>query len=81
MTKARCDKRDSKALLTIKVFLGNKVLREVKETTTKGIYGRTKLKSLYMENSVINRLLLKSRFYDLRLEKINFYSFILMNVL
>ena len=54
------------ALSTIQLCLSNEVLREVvKETTTKGM--REKLESLYMAKSVTNRLLLKSRLYDLPL--------------
>ena len=56
------------ALSTIQLCLSNEVLREVvKETTTKGM--REKLESLYMAKSVTNRLLLKSRLHDLRLEE------------
>ena len=68
MSASRWEEIDSKALLAIQLCLCNEVLREVvKETTTKGIW--EKLESLYMEKSVTNRLLLKSRLYDLRLQE------------
>ena len=68
MTAAKWEEIDSKTLSAIQLYLSNKVLREVvKETTTKGIW--KKLESLYMAKSVTNRLLLKSRLYDLRLEE------------
>ena len=68
MTTARWEEIDSKVLWTIQLCLSNEVLREiVKETTTKAIW--EKLESLYMAKSVTNRLLLKSRLYDLRLEE------------
>ena len=68
MTDTKWEEIDSKALSAIQLCLSNEVLREVvKETTTKGIW--EKLESLYMAKSVTNRLLLKSRLYDLRLEE------------
>ena len=58
----------SKALSAIQLCLSNEVLREVvKESTTNGIWD--KLKSLYMAKSITNRLLQKSRLYDLSLEE------------
>ena len=55
---------DAKALSAIQLCLSNEVLREVvKDTTSKGIW--EKLESLYMVKTVTNRLLLKSRLYDL----------------
>lgn len=52
----------------MQLCLSNEVLRKViKETTTKGIWEQ--LKSLYMAKTVINRLLLKSKLYDLRSEE------------
>ena len=68
MTAAKWKEIDSKTRLSIPLCLSNEVLRvKVKETTTKGIW--EKLKSLYMAKSVANRLLLKSRLYDLCLEE------------
>ena len=68
MSASRREEIDTKALSAIQLCLSNEVLREVvKETTTKSIW--EKLESLYMAKSVTNRLLLKSRLYDLRLEE------------
>ena len=68
MTMTKWKEIDSKALSAIQLYLFNKVLREVgKESTTTGIWD--KLESLYMAKSVTNRLLLKGRLYDLRLEE------------
>ena len=68
MSASRWEEIDTKALSAIQLCLSNEVLREVvKETTTKSIW--EKLESLYMAKSVTNRLLLKSRLYDLRLEE------------
>ena len=68
LTATRWEEIDTKTLSEIQLCLSNEVLREiVKETTTKGIW--EKLKSLYMAKSVTNRLLLKSRLHDLRLEE------------
>ena len=65
-TMTRWEEIDSKALSAIQLCFSKEVLGEVvKETTTKGIWD--KLESLYMAKSVTNRLLLKSRLYDLRL--------------
>ena len=67
-SEARWEEMDAKALSAIQLCLSNEVLREVvKEVTSKGIW--QKLESLYMEKSVTNRLLLKSRLYDLRLQE------------
>ena len=71
VNKARWEEMDAKALSAIQRCLSNEVLREVvKEVTSKGIW--EELESLYMAKmakSVTNRLLLKSRLYDLRLQK------------
>ena len=68
MTVARWEEIVTKALLAIQLCHSNELLREVvKESTTKGIW--KKLESLYMAKSVTNRLLLKSRLHDLRLEE------------
>ena len=68
MSDTKWEEMDAKALSAIQLCLSNEVLREVvKEITSKGIW--EKLESLYMAKSVTNRLLLKSRLYDLRLEE------------
>ena len=68
MIMTKWEEIDSKALSTIQLCLSNKVLMQVvKESTTKGIC--EKLESLYMAKSVTNRLLLKSRLYDFRIEE------------
>ena len=68
MTAASWEEIDSKALSVIQLCLSNEVLREVvKETTTLGMWEKSE--SLYMAKSITNRLLLKSRLYDLRLEE------------
>ena len=68
ISEARWEEMDAKALSAIQLCLSNEVLREVvKEETSKGIW--EKLESLYMEKSVTDRLLLKSRLYDLRLQE------------
>ena len=68
MTTARWEEINSMALSAVKVCLSNEVLRVVvKETTTKRLWEI--LESLYMANSVTNRLLLKSRLYNLRSEE------------
>ena len=59
---------DIKTLTLIQLSLSNEVLREVaKEETTVRLW--VKLESLYMTKSVTNRLLLKSKLHDLRLEE------------
>ena len=64
-SEARWEEMDAKALSAIQLCLSNEVLREfVREETSKGI--QEKLESLYMEKSVTNQLLLKSRLYDLK---------------
>ena len=66
LSEGKWEEMDAKALLAIQLCPSNELLREVvKETTSKGIW--EKLKSLYMAKSGMNRLLLKSRLYDLRL--------------
>jgi LTR polyprotein gag-polypeptide-like protein len=65
-SEARWKEINAKALSAIQLCLANEALREdVKEESSKDIW--KKLESLYMEKSVTNRLLLKSRLYDLRL--------------
>ena len=67
-SEAKWEEMDAKALSAIQLCLSNEVLREVvKGETSKDIW--EKLKSLYMEKSVINRILLKSRLYDIRLQE------------
>lgn len=67
MTEDQFDEIDEKALSTVQLCLSNEVLREVvKETTTAGLW--LKLESLYMTKSVTNRLLLKSKLHDLKLD-------------
>jgi LTR polyprotein gag-polypeptide-like protein len=67
-SEAKWEELDAKTLSAIQLCLSNEVLREfVKEETSNDIW--EKLKSLYMEKSVTNRLLLKSRLYDLRLQE------------
>ena len=84
MIAARWKEIDSKAPSAIQLCFSNELLREVvKETTTKGIW--EKLESLYMAKSITNRLILKNRLYDLRLEEgktlkphlENFYFFVM----
>lgn len=68
MTVDTWEEIDLKALSAIQLCLSDDVLREVaKETTSAGLW--LKLESLYMTKSVTNRLLLKSRLHDLRLEE------------
>ena len=60
LSGAKWEEMDAKTISAIQLCLSNEVLREVvKEVTSKGIW--EKLESLYMVNSVTNRLLLKSR--------------------
>ena len=68
LSEAKWEEMDAKALSAIQLCLSNEVLREVvNEATSKGIW--EKLESLYMAKNVTNRLLLKSRLYDLRLQE------------
>ena len=68
LSEAKWEEMDAKALSAIQLCLSNNVLREVvKEVISKRIW--EKLESLYMAKSVTNRLLLKSRLYDLRLQE------------
>ena len=68
LSEAKWEEMDAKALSAIQLCLSNEVLREVvNEVTSKGIW--EKLESLYMAKSVTNRLLLKCRLYDLRLQE------------
>ena len=68
VSEAKWEEMNTKGLSVIQHCLSNEVLREVvKETTSKRIW--EKLESIYMAKSVTNRLFLKSRLYDLRLEE------------
>ena len=67
-SEVKWEEMDAKALSAIQLCLSNEFLRKVvKEETSKGIL--EKLESLYMEKSVTNQLLLKSRSYDLQLQE------------
>nr|GEW12052.1 retrovirus-related Pol polyprotein from transposon TNT 1-94 [Tanacetum cinerariifolium] len=58
---------DEKALATIQLFLTREVLREViHETTAASLW--LKLESLYMTNSLANKLRLKDRLYTFRMK-------------
>nr|GEW40447.1 retrovirus-related Pol polyprotein from transposon TNT 1-94 [Tanacetum cinerariifolium] len=58
---------DEKALATIQLFLTREVLREViHETTAASLW--LKLESLYMTNSLANKLRLKDRLYTFRIK-------------
>lgn len=68
MTDDQFKEIDLKALSAIQLCLSDEVLQVVtKEETTVGLW--LKLESMYMKKSVTNRLLLKSKLHDLKLQE------------